>query len=354
MTLKVHVLYEHSADKTPYGVSYIRLLLPLSHPTVINALKISQGTEIPKSRVDVVIVERLWRPDITLNLAEQLIESVRRQKARLIYSIDDNLLDLEPDEVMPGFPSLEQKMVVRLFTREANGVLVATERLKERLARLNQNIIVIPNALDERLFIKREKIDRKKSHYPKGKKKIIGYMGTFTHDADLMMILQSLRTILRKHSDVELEIIGGIADQATAQTLFSGLPVRFVNVRKYAEYPRFMRWMAENVRWDLALAPLEDNRFTRCKSDIKFLDYSILGIAGLYSRVPAYENTVRHLETGYLVDNSVKAWTEALEYLMTNQYLRDKLAKKAQEYVYSERILKHCAKKWVNALTSLV
>jgi processive 1,2-diacylglycerol beta-glucosyltransferase len=349
--LKVHVLFEHSPDLRPHGSSHIRLLLPLTHPANGEALILSQGTTY--SSTDVVIVERMWKPDISLKLAEDLVERVRKDKACLIYTIDDNLLDLKPEEPNRYQFTTEQLMAVRYFAREADGIIVSTDCLKDRLNRFNNNIIVVPNALDERLV--GDRLERPKSGTVNNGRKMIGYMGTYTHDADLMMILQALRQTLGKHLDsVELQLIGGIADPTIMQA-FNGLPIKVLNIGKNGEYPDFMRWMAQSVQWDLAIAPLEDNIFTRCKSDIKFLDYSILGIPGIYSRVTPYEKTVRHLETGYLASNNPEAWEEAFESLLADDdTLRQKLATQAEEYVLSTRTLKHCAQNWRDAILSIV
>lgn len=350
--LKIHILYEYSADLRPHGSSYIRLLQPLTHPSISKNWKISYSIDYYDTDVDIVIVDRMWRPDVNLTLAGNLIKRIRKRKALFIYSIDDNLLDLEVYRAGFIFPNHEQKMVVRLFAREADAIIVSTSRLKERFSRFNKNIIVIPNALDERLFNTRHRDCRIRSS-SRGKK-TLGYMGTYTHDNDLMMILLSLREVLRSYRDEwEIEIVGVISEPNILQA-FQGLPVRVLDTSGHAEYPHFVLWMQENIFWDLAIAPLEDNVFTRCKSDIKFLDYSMLGIPGIYSQVPAYEGIIKHLETGYLADNNPEAWTESLKLLMTNDTLRQKLARQAQEYVVSNRTLKYCAQNWQNAILSLI
>src|SRR5581483_11858752 len=91
----------------------------------------------------------------------------------------------------------------------------------------------------------------------------------------------------------------------------------------------------------------------RCKSDIKFLDYSVLGIPGIYSRFVPYERTVRHLETGYLASNDTQSWTEAFERLLTDDSLRLNLAEQAREYVLSNRTLKQCAHQWREAILAI-
>ncbi len=348
--LHVHIIFEHGADRKPFGVAYIRDILPLTHPANSEAFEVTQGTGYALS--DVVIIERAWKPGITLHQAEALVNQVRKDRAHLVYTIDDNLLDLEE---MP----LPARMAVRYFCRAADGILVSTQALKERLSRLSRNIFVIPNMLDERLFIHPlsdadgappRSIDAKP-----GEPLRIGFMGTFTHDADLMCILQALRTILRKHNpDVELQLLGGIANPALVKA-FQGLPFQLLHLPPGdIAYPNFIPWMRRNLRWDLGLAPLEDTRFNLCKSDIKFLDYSALCIPGVYSRVSSYEATIQHLETGWLAENTIAAWVEALDALLSDVKLRTRLAHNAQEVVTSRRTLQNNTHLWREAIQTIV
>jgi len=281
-----------------------------------------------------------------METAERLIAQVRQDKAHLICSIDDNLLDLE------SIPT-STRMVMRYFCREANGVVVSTEFLKDRLKHINSKIYVLPNCVDERLFMDngkwRSPLSADEGHI------VIGFMGTYTHDADLMMVLQALRTILYKYSGaVKLELVGGLSNSAFIQSL-QGLPVRVCRVPvQDVEYPNFIDWMKKNIHWHIGIAPLEDTFFNRSKSDIKFLDYSALGIAGIYSHVLAYKNTIRHKETGYLTGNTPAEWVEALEQLILDRPMREKIALSAQQYVTSSRTLAQCGKNWQVAIQSIM
>ncbi|MEA5582847.1 glycosyltransferase [Nodularia harveyana UHCC-0300] len=349
--IKIHVLYEHSQTASPHGSSFIRLLLPLTYPTNQNTFLVSQGTSFQSA--DVIIVERTWKSNISLSAAEELVRKVRKNGACLIYSIDDNLLDLKFHAILQNELPNEKLMVIRYLAREADGIIVSTHYLKQRLSVLNPNIFVVPNALDERLVESRISPQPETPNH-QNSKKVIGYMGTRSHDDDLMMILQALRTTLKKYSgQLELQLIGSIADISILKA-FNGLSVKVIDVAGNDKYPDFMRWMSQNVQWDLAIAPLEDNLFTRCKSDIKFLDYSALAIPGIYSDVPSYQNTIRHLETGYLAENHPQAWIKAFDSLLNDHILRQKLAKQAQEYVLSTRTLKHCAQDWQDAILAII
>jgi len=342
--LHVHVIYEHGVDLKPFGVAYIRDILPLSHPSNDGAFRLTYSTDY--ARADVVIAERMWKPGVTVEEAMQLVEKAHQDKAVLVYTIDDNLLDLV------GIPT-ESRMVVRYFCRAADAILVSNDYLYQRLQHLNQKIFVLPNAVDERLFTHdgaRLQPGRNSSPI-----QVIGFMGTLTHDADLMMALQSLRGTLRKHiGHLEVQLIGAISNHSLLAA-FQGLPIRLLPIEpQNVAYPYFVPWMRKNLNWDIGIAPLENNRFTRGKSDIKFLDYSALGICGIYSRVPPYEHTVQHLQNGCLAENSSSAWGEALATLLENKTLRIQLATAAQDYVFSTRTLQHCSHHWREAIYSLV
>jgi glycosyltransferase involved in cell wall biosynthesis len=348
--MKVHVIYEHTNPNEPHSTSHIRLLRPLQHPSIADSFQLSYNTQYRSA--DVTIVERLWQPQtISLAKIEALVKQIRQDNTCLIYSLDDNLLDLPSHRPSQTGLTPEQLMVIRYLVREADGVLVSTENLKQRLLRINPHIFVVPNAIDEQLLRKNLVPEAKDNR--QSRKQILGYMGTYTHDADIMMVLQALREALYKYGNTwELQFVGGISESSVIEA-FSGMPYKILDVGKFGEYPDFVRWIQQNINWDLAIAPLETNYFSNCKSDIKFLDYSALGIPGIYSNVSAYNNTIRHLETGYLTDNHPEAWVEALDFMMATASQRQTIADQAKEYVFSQRTLQHTAWQWRDAIQKI-
>ena len=348
--LRIHVLFEHGADGQPYGSAQIRLLRPLTYPALHDALEVTSGLAYDGQPVDAVILDRLWQSDISLTLAAQILEAVHRSGARLIYAIDDNFLDL-PASVASWFTP-QHRHIVEFFLSQADGVIVTTEGLRQRFEPYNHNIVVMPHALDERLLVPRRRTWREIRF---GHSRIvIGYMGTFSHDDDLLMILPALHAVKKRYADrIEFQIVG-VAERAETHDALHPLDARVIPLRpETVEYTRFMPWFMQ-LKWDIALAPLSDSPFTRCKSDIKFLDYSALGAAGIYSRVPAYESTVRHRETGWLTENTSEAWRIALETLLTNKELRTTLAQAASHYLYGERTLAKSSPTWPAALSQLL
>jgi glycosyltransferase involved in cell wall biosynthesis len=344
---KVHILFEHSYDLRPFGSAFIRLLRPLTHTSLQEHVDTTFGPNPIDQWTDITILDRLWQPDVSMKLIENLLEEIYKTSNKFVYSLDDSYFDLpleHSDQLTP-----EKLAVAKYLLQQADCVIVTTRFLKERFQEYNANIIVIPNALDERLLVPRMPASFDPP-FPK-RRKTIGYMGTLTHDEDLLMVLPALETVCQNHpNEIVFEIIGGIANLETRQKLET-LPVRYTAPHpEEHEYPLFMLWYTGQTRWDLAIAPLKDTSFNQAKSDIKFLDYCAIGAPGIYSAVPAYQSSVRHSETGWLVENQIDVWIEALETLITEDELRAQLAQNAYRYLYSERTLAQTSKNWLQAI----
>jgi processive 1,2-diacylglycerol beta-glucosyltransferase len=349
--LRVQVVFEHGADYRPFGSASLRLLRPLGHPALKDRVEMTSGPRYDGQAADWVIVDRLWRPDISLALAAGLISKIRGAGARFLYAIDDNFLQF-PETGRDRPFQAHHRRVVEWFLSQADGVIATTLPLREQMLAANRNVVVVPNNLDERLLVRR-------GGAPPGspfgqRRKVIGYMGTMTHEEDLAMIAPSLREIALRHpNQVKFDFVGVRASQASTGDL-ADLPARWLSPAvQESEYPLFMLWFTTHAQWDIAISPLQDTPFNRCKSDIKFLDYSAIGAAGVYSRAPTYESTVRHGETGLLAENRTDSWVEALETLLTDNAMRARIAENATRYLFSERILARTASRWLEALDRL-
>jgi glycosyltransferase involved in cell wall biosynthesis len=336
---RLHILYQHDHDEKPYGCSVIRLLQPLAYSGAASPYEISHGTTLPVSGTDIAIIERLWRAGTTPQSAQRLISQLRAQRARIIYTLDDDLLALDIPPRMQN--------TVRLFAREADGIIVSTEPLAERMRLLNRNTVVLKNQIDDTLFgpPREPKIG--------GEPVVMGYMGTPTHLHDLLHILAPLRSVLKRHAGrLRLELVG-VSDQRAVLDLFEGLPVTLLPPDGHVDYGRFVHWMKRNLHWDFAIAPLRDTRFNHAKSDLKYLDYGALSIPGVFSAVPCYRDTIRHGENGLLARSDAE-WETCLETLTNDAALRHKMALAARDHVHAERSLKTHATDWPERIQQVI
>ncbi len=109
-------------------------------------------------------------------------------------------------------------------------------------------------------------------------------------------------------------------------------------------FEEYTKKLAE-LPWDIAVAPLVDSPFTRCKSSIKFFEYSMCKIPVIASRVYPYnsslfgEDVISHEATGLLVEPN--EWFSALETLITNSDKRKLLGENAYNHIRSNLQYNH-------------
>lgn len=352
--MRIHLLVERDRYGNPHGSGQIRLLRPFTHPSLAECFQVTVADDLPQAGTDVVLVERGWRADATLDAAEALVAAIRESGAKLIYTLDDNLLDLHRCQPWHEFSTDLKRNIVRFFLRQADGVIVSTETLRQRLQKFNRMVRVVPNALDERLFLSGAiDIAPPAMEKPADRPLVIGYMGTHSHLRDLMMVLEPLRALLREYRDrIEFHLVG-ITEDSRIIRCFDALPFRVLDTEGNHFYPDFVPWAKEHLRWDMAIAPLEDNEFSRSKSDIKFLDYALLGIPAVYSNVEAYRHTVENGKTGLLCDNTPDAWYAALREMVESYPLRQGVTKFAREFASSQRLLRNSALNWQDAILEI-
>ena len=138
--------------------------------------------------------------------------------------------------------------------------------------------------------------------------------------------------------------------------------------------PELDFWMSYNVEWqpfvgiqdyiltlnnlklDILLIPRSDDYFNRCKSNIKFLEASMLEIPvvaqGFITNDSPYQVDPEDAKAMRIVTDSSK-WMEEIIPLLESKELRVGQGKKAREYVLNKYQIKDNIHKWTEAYDSL-
>ncbi|MBX9695920.1 MAG: glycosyltransferase, partial [Cyanobacteria bacterium] len=125
-------------------------------------------------------------------------------------------------------------------------------------------------------------------------------------------------------------------------------------VRKLAtSYDEFLKQFY-SFQFDIGLAPLDDSVFSQCKNNTKFRDYGACGVAGIYSDVPVYSNSVIDGVTGLLVQNSPDGWCNALLRLSLEHDLRERVRTSARQHVSENYRQSLIEKTWLSDLLSVL
>ncbi len=315
--------------------AYIRLLLPLDHPAIgadID-LTIAEAGEALRYRADVVATHRYAITDAAV--ADALVRHCRETGARLLYDLDDDLLNI-PRQHPEAAILRPRARVVELLARQADAVWVSTAGLRDSIAPVRPDALLVENGLDERLWCALPQ-----PRAPRGGPLRVLLMGTMTHGDDLATILPALARIAEEHPGrVTFDVIGMTAD--------ADLPAFLSRVEpppaSWASYPGFVNWITGIPGWDVGLTPLADTGFNAAKSAIKTMDYAALGLAVLASDVPAYRGSIADGPGGFLVPNTAADWYWAITRLMRDPRLREELATGARAALLARHTLHAQAK----------
>ena len=344
---------DHSANiirkerNQPGGVGYYRIIKPSEqvkgHEVTVVGQELTKKGETPDERWERIFKEYdvFWCSYFSdPKEASSLFYARDKYKKKVVIDCDDNFLDVL--ESHPLYDKLKggkrDKAFMSTILSFTDVLTVSTEPLKQRFRKhfkevhnLEKKIVVLPNMNDIK--------DWDFPLAPKHKDRIVvGYAGSNSHQDDLIMFMPHLMKIMRKYKNVYFESIGSIhkrdlhmfkdftSDEMNRCDL---LPATWT----FKEYPE----MLSKLRWNLAVAPLTDNPFARCKSHIKFMEMSSIKLPIIASRVYPYfmdiqgKKVIEHEKTGLLVKPS--EWFNALETLILDKNLREKLGENAYNHV---------------------
>lgn len=328
-------------------MGYLRLVAPLREAGIEMILGVENG-EIKPERVldgDLVVIQR--HLPVHFKEYKKIISLARSEKKPIVFELDDLLFflpDNHPDRLIHFYSGALLPVFQALL--EADLITVPTEELRSVLSRYvpADKIAVLPNLLDDKLWSLR---DPKKTHHDNDVI-TIGYMGTESHRPDIVQIVPALIDILQQFPEkVTIQFWGIQRPEELSQ--FS--QVQWTPWISY-NYPEFAQHF-QTQRADIFIAPLVDNLFNRCKSALKFFEYSALGVCGIYSAIPPYNKVIRHGEQGLLA-SSISEWVTCLRQLIEDESLRLRLAQNALLLIQSQYVLSQQAYRWREVYQSII
>jgi len=252
---------------------------------------------------DVVIFQKIQYPE-ALALIEQY--QLEFPDVLVLAEVDDSI-----GHVGPSNPHLAKFAEHHRWAAEqcarADGVITSTDYLKKTIGRFNDHVHVAPNCINWDVW----KYKRKKQK-PSSQVRI-GYVGAAAHDEDLMIAYKAILPLLTDHNIKFVIRYGGFRpDWLKRHDL-----IDFKRVAWHLnEYPQKL----VDMNLNLAVAPLRDTEFNRCKSNLKWVEWSSVGVPLLASKVAPYKGTKGSI---HLVSNSVTDWTSYIVGLLP--HLRNNL-----------------------------
>ena len=274
-----------------------------------------------------------------------------------IYMIDDNWFwvgkDWKKDYGKLFSPGSISYQVFTTCLAECNAVIVYNKIMAEDVSHYAKKIIQLPVNVQPELFsnkitspelnkIADEILDwREETHGL-----VIGYAGSLRYND---VAFEALSEAVKDSPTPIKTLLFGHFTQKQMEILINVDPI-FIPYTNYQNYASFLG----NSKPDLLLAPLEQNRTSMSKAPNKYLEYSVIGAAGIYSNIHPYTDVIQSGVNGILVEDNIDEWKKAILELIIHPKQMRHIAITAKNDVIENYSTQKNSRKFIEALMSVV
>lgn len=308
--------------------------------------KINRGDLAEVLDSDIIVLQRFITEQDGQGAA--LCNKLKSRGAKLVYETDDDLTgvhrDISKGKGATCFPYLVH----------CDAVTASTQPLADMMGDfIGKPAYVLPNYIDARYFqhvafIQNDSegnvIGERKREYPGTLNLMLA--GTPTHGGDWKVVSDVAVELLDKYENVRLLVAG-----YNPLYLPEHERIELIDPVPYTHYPIVL------AEADIVCAAVEpDDHFNRAKSAVKVLeawaakrrlaDGNMGGAAVIASKTRAYSNLIEDRTNGLLVEHTAEAWRDAIEELITNERLRQRLQRQGKHELRKHNVVNHY-QEWV-------
>ena len=271
----------------------------------------------------------------------RVIELAHRFGVEVLYDIDDLIFDAEnfPPPLSSYGGTISESVHAGLAMdapafmaamKQADRLIFSTPTLARRWqdmhSDLSKPVHVLPNlAPPELLRAGINASSRLEQHHQEPLRLLVS-SGTLAHkqvwEEELAPALQE---ILQRYPEIQLDLVGSVLWPDHLQEIELSSRIRSV---PFSEYPSYLNHLK---RAHIGLAPLEPGIVTDAKSAIKWMEYSMLGLASVVSPTATYRDDLSEGEN-VLFASDREGWVSAMDRLISDKSLRVEMAKRAHDH----------------------
>jgi glycosyltransferase involved in cell wall biosynthesis len=284
-------------------------------------------------------------PDVTYVLgsfpphALAVIRSNKVLKNCLVFALDD--WELKYDAIINRITLYCEKYLVR----HSVATIAASKELMKHVSALGaSNAYYVPVGVDTDLF------DPKKFEKKEFEKKVLIFTGARTREYwdNILLLLRSVRIVAQKNKNFELWMIGNSQNQIDDFIRkISGkwsIPLRLEKAVRFELLPGLL------AQADIALHPLVDNIFNRCKCPTKLFEYMSMELPVVSSKVGEASIVIRHRVNGLLCENE-QEFADNILTLLNDENLARKIGKSARKTVKQKYSLRALSRRLADIVT---
>ena len=288
--------------------------------------RVPTSIELVRSGLDCLVVQNAIG-DLQLARLEEY--RLNLPKLPVIHMLDDLFGNLPGKHHLHNYHKREGNTRLRRALELSDRLVVTTEPLREYYQAFVPETRVIPNSLVETTWFDLEVTKRART----GKLRV-GWAGAQQHLGDLDMI----QTVVAHFGTRVDWVFMGMCPPSIQPHVKEVHPFVSIDV-----YPQTLA----NLDLDIAIAPLEDNHFNACKSNLRLLEYGAMGWPVVCSDVYPFRTDAPPVSR---VPNDVDAWIAELEKLIASDTLRTDMGNRLNHWVKTRYALSLHTDAWFKSI----
>ena len=309
-------------SKVYSGCGYHRIVCPLGFMNDIKGYVTNIITpEVEEEHWDLIFYNRVS------NIDDQLDEY--KKKYKIVLDLDDDWI-LPPNH-LSYYDYLEMRGRIESNISKVDLVTCSNERIYNKVKPLNNNAIIIPNALPYGVDqFTTEKIEDEKIR--------IFWCGSITHNHDIEILRRPLSKLMQYKSKIKM-IMGGYDDSNNESKILWDKMLSAFTQGKQLDYAVIRaltpnKFMQMYNYADIMVIPLENSEWHAAKSNLKILEAATKKIPVIVSAVEPYINDP---DAPVFFVRKQTDWFKHLNYLINDEQAR----KESGEALYQWAVKKY-------------
>lgn len=303
---------------------------------------------------DIIYFSRGYRKPIG-----KFLTLAKKRGKKIVYDLDDNLWNIEQSN--PAYAGAKHlRKIAELCMKYADLVTTTTETLAKKLREFNDNVVVIPNAINQDKY---NLLD-----YPKNIPVVL-YSGSTTHWVDLEEIIDILAKV-QKEIPFKFILQGFTKEPLDAAAYIYKHQQRYAYDKKELDYqkhalncmqrifkmdffhipfypPLMHENILSNINADIGLCPLKDIEFNTYKSCIKYYEHIGTNTVTLAPNIEPYNKEIDYTY------NNLNDFEYKFRRLLTDKKFRKEILEDQKRFVNKNRFMKDVGNIWNNEFKKL-
>ncbi|MCB2427791.1 glycosyltransferase [Methylophaga pinxianii] len=248
-----------------------------------------------------------------------------------VYTIDDLLTNVP--EQSPAHKELKRhfydvKTRLRKALQFSNRLIVSTQPLADLCSDMIDDIRIIPNRLPKDPWLSLSSLQNQ------GQKPRVGWAGAQQHQGDLAIMIDIVKATA---DEVDWVFMGMCPDEIKPY------------VHEYHHFVPMNEYPAKlaSLNLDLAVAPLEIHPFNESKSNLRLLEYGVLGWPVICTDIYPYQTNNPPV---IRVKNEVDEWVAAIRQILADKAALAHAGTALKSWVLEHYMLEDHLDEWLEAL----